>query len=149
MGLFSMLFSKKYATSNISVIREMSSWISTYKDQFLKEYDYLDNEDIEETEIFSNAKNLIFSFQEKTVTKQMRKANMTPDEMTLNIIQNIAMRTVMEGDIRDVIKQSGKTQVSLDIYNFINKTKLDLHYISPIQFEENKRLIDNIKCRLF
>jgi hypothetical protein len=59
------------------------------------------------------------------------------------------MQAVMNGDIREVIKQGGKTQVSLDIYNFINKTKLDLHYISPIQFEENKRLIDDIKCRLF
>lgn len=149
MGLFSKFFSKNYVTNDISVIREMSSWISTYEAQFLKEYDYLDEEDISETEIFTNAKNLIFSFKEKAIKKQIKKANMTSDEMTLNIIQNIAMRTVMEGDIREVIKQDGKTQVSLDIYNFINDTKLNLHYISPLQHEENKKLIDNIKCRLF
>ncbi len=149
MGLFSKLFSKNYATKGISVIREMSSWISTYKTQFLNEYDYLDEEDINETEIFTNAKNLIFSFEEKAIIKQMKKANITSDEMTLNIIQNVAMHAVMEGDIREVIKQGGKTQVSLDIYNFINDTKLNLHYISPLQHEENKKLIDNIKCRLF
>lgn len=141
------LFGNRNRITDINVVQEMSSWVTAYTNEFFSEYDYLE-EGEEESEIFESARNLIFTFGEKTLLKQLKKNNITVDIMTLNIIHNVAMTSVMEGNIIEVISRKGKTQAATDICNFINKKKLDLHYISPKQYEENDKLIENIRHSL-
>ncbi len=145
---FSNLFSMKRNISDTNIIEEISSWVTAYNNDFFKEYDYLE-EGKDETEIFEEARNLLFTFNEKALLKQMKKHKMNGDFITLNIIQNVAMMAVQNGSITELLSRKGKTQAGIDIYEFINKKKLELHYISPKQYDDNAELIKNISHRLF
>ena len=145
---FSNLFSMKKNISDTNIIEEISSWVTAYNNDFFKEYDYLE-EGKDETEIFEEARNLLFTFNEKALLKQMKKHKMNGDFITLNIIQNVAMMAVQNGSITELLSRKGKTQAGIDIYEFINKKKLEVHYISPKQYDDNCELIKNISHRLF
>lgn len=144
MSILGFLKNNK-SDSNIGILQEIDSWISYYKSEFYKEYE----EDDYSKAIFDKSRVLIISLPEKKILRTLRKNKITLEHMTLNAIQNISMEIVMNGDLREVIKQNGKTYSAIEVYNFINSKKMELRYITPKQFEDNAKLIDDIKCRLF
>lgn len=149
MFLKNLLGSKDRLT-DINATDEVNSWVTFYKDKFIEWYYYEFLEDDEEgAEIFEEARELLMSFSEKALLKQMRKYRVNTDLITLNVIHNVAMVTVQNGSVTDVISKKGKTQSGVDVYEFINRKKLELHYISPKQYAENSKIIEHIRCSLF
>lgn len=144
------LFGRKNRLTDISVTEEVNSWVTHYKDKYLDWYNYEFLEDDEDgMEIFEEARTLLSTFSEKALLKQIRKYKINADLITLNVIQNVAMVTIKNGNIKDVIAKKGKSRAAIDVYDFINRKKLELHYISPKQFAENTKLINHISFHLF
>ncbi len=147
MGKLLDWFGFRFEAKEINVYTESDSWLDQYKQEYLSKNE--EDKDGAAALVFEEAKRLIHSFDEKQLLKEMKKQRMNVDFLTLNITQNVALVKVREGDTKDIIKQYGPTVEAKSVYNFTNDKKLELHYISPLQHDENKRLIDELSRRLF
>lgn len=132
-----------------NVLMDIIGYVDIWKDDFLIDYSNCYDEDDEGVEIFEESKRIISSLNEKNLEKKMIKSKMEPNEFALNCIQNLAMQAVMNGDLKEIIKQSGRTQTATNIYKHINNKKLSLNYINQEQYNDNLQLIETIIHRLF
>lgn len=114
--------------------------------EFSKEND-IDYEDEELKEIFDNVLNVMGNIGAKPFAKQTKKAKISAEESALNVIQNVAMHFVVNGDAKSVICGIGIAAVGYDLYIYVNDRKYKSGFISKKQYEENAKLIEDIRLR--
>lgn len=126
MGLFDW--------NKTNYLGEMRDCLKNLMLRYIKEYPRASNDVIP---IFSDAEEMIRGWPERKIGKMLKQNNVNVECAVLNIVQNVAMSNLKPKSGAEFI--NGGDHV-LDLYNYLNKLKLEKGYISKQQYVENEEL---------
>lgn len=126
MGLFDW--------NKTNYLDEMQDFLKGFMLKYVKEHPCSSDTVIP---IFSDAEMMMRGWSEREIGKMLKKNCTNVECAVLNVVQNMAMHNLKPKSGADFIK--GDDHV-LDLYNYVNRLKLERRYISKQQFEENEEL---------
>lgn len=99
--------------------------------------------------IFSDAELIIRRLPEKEIAKTMRVNNTNVECCALNIVQNVAMSSIQQVSSRDFLSRTSPEEQdhAYELFNHINKLKLDKGYIDKQQYDDNWRVATRLAMK--
>ena len=90
--------------------------------------------------IFSDAELIIRRLSEKEIAKTIRVNDINAECCALNILQNVAMTKIKQVSSRDFLLRTRPEEQdhAYELFNHVNKLKLDKGYIDKQQYEDNR-----------
>lgn len=90
--------------------------------------------------IFSDSELIIRRLPKKEIAKAIRVNGINAECCALNILQNVAMTEIKQVSFRDFLRctMPEEQDHAYELFNHINKLKLDKGYIDQQQYEDNR-----------
>lgn len=116
--------------------REMRECLKEYMLSYIKDNPFAADTVVP---IFSDAELIIRGLPEKEIAKTIRVNDINVECCALNILQNVAMTEIKQVSTRDFLLRTRPEEQdhAYELFNHINKLKLDKGYIDKQQYDDN------------
>lgn len=117
--------------------REMRECLKEYMLSYIKDKPFAADTVVP---IFSAAELMIRRLPEKEIAKTMRVNGINVECCALNILQNVSMTEIKQVSSRDFLLRTRPEDQdhAYELFNHINKLKLDKGYIDKQQYDDNQ-----------
>ena len=117
--------------------REMRECLKEYMLSYIKDNPFAADTVVP---IFSDAELIIRGLPEKEIAKTIRANDINVECCALNILQNVAMTEIKQVSSKDFLLRTRPEEQdhAYELFNHINKLKLDKGYIDKQQYDDNQ-----------
>lgn len=137
MGLFSFFSGSNSKNDILAIIESVRKYMLKYAEENPQDMDTA-------VGIFDGARMMIKNASAKEISQLMKNEDVTAEFAALNVLQNCAMIHIKPTGFIDYVgsalRERREEDIVHDLYNWINKQKLEKGYISQKQFEENEHV---------